>query len=198
MEDLVNAGDALVDAIRAHARALAASSASRDIHTIIASSEVLWTVALKYADAQFDLTGTAFPFGALRDLADEQDDADEYAEDVVVGDGISIVSRRDFVVVDEEQVLSEGRSAYRSVMPSQSPIAVDGDVDHVGGALYQFAHVHGWNSLDQMSGLAPVAAITVTYQHSDLLRGEPHKWPESPFILDGPVVYTHADVYGRE
>lgn len=113
---LIAAGDALADAVREHARALAALTNSRDIQAVFVASDVLLPVVLAYADAQFNLTGNGFPFGPLHDFADDEDeDEDEQEEDAaVVGTGLSVVSRQDFVVTDESAVLADGRAAHQS------------------------------------------------------------------------------------
>lgn len=67
---------------------------------------------------------------------------------------------------------------------------------HIGRALYQYAHLNGWNKLGEMAGLVPAGATTVVHANEDLLRGDPDDWPDEPFTIDGPVIYSQSDIYG--
>ena len=63
--DRLLAGDALADAVRAHARTLAALTDSRDIQAVFVASDVLLPVVLAYADAQFSFTGNGQMTGLM-------------------------------------------------------------------------------------------------------------------------------------
>lgn len=194
---LQTAGDALADAVRSHARTLAGLSESRDIRAVFAASEVLLPVVLAYADAQFNLTGNSFPFGPLHQFADEDDDEDDGDSDEgeAVGSGLSVLSRQDFRVTDDAAVLAAGRTAYQSLWPDDPPSAATDDVSHIGRALYQYAHLNGWNKLTEMTGLVPVGATTVVHANEDLLQGDPDEWPAEPFAIEAPVLYSQSDIY---
>lgn len=194
--ELVAASEALAGAVREHARVVAALTESQDINAVFAASEVLLPVVLAYADAQFNLTGNGFPFGPLHDFADQDDEGDGDEEEAVVGSGLSVLSRQDFVLTDEAAALAAGRSAYTELWPADPPSAAAEDVTHIGRALYQYAHVNGWDKVREMPGLVPTGATTVVQLHEDLMRGDPDEWPEEPFSIDAPVIYSQSDVYG--
>lgn len=192
---LISAGDALARAVQEHARTIAGLIETRQIQKVFDASDLLLPVVLAYNDAQFNLTGNAFPFGPLQDFADDDEDDDE-GEEPVIGSGLSVVTRQDFIVTDEDAALDAGRSAYRSVWPDDPPAAADEDVTHLGRALYQYAHLNGWDKVKDMAGVAPVGAITVVRANEELLRGDPDDWPEEPFTVEAPVLYSQCDVYG--
>lgn len=111
---LLAAGDALADAVRMHALALAESSEAQNIQAVFTASDVLLPIVLAYADAQFNLTGNGFPFGVLRAWADDEEgDSETGEEEPVVGTGLSVLSRQDFLVTDKSAVLAGGRTAYQ-------------------------------------------------------------------------------------
>lgn len=165
---------------------------------MFAANELLLPVVLVYADAQFDLTGNGFPFGPLHAFADEDQDDEGGGDEgeAVVGKGLSVLSRQDFVLVDEAAALEAGRSAYAQLWPEDPPAAAVEDVTHIGRALYQYAHLHGWDRVQEMPGMEPTGATTVVQAHEHLLRGDPDQWPDDPFSVDAPVLYSQSDVYG--
>jgi hypothetical protein len=69
-------------------------------------------------------------------------------------------------------------------------------VTHIGRALYQYAHLNGWDKVKEMPGLVPTGAVTVVHAHEELLRGHPDEWPDEPFAIDAPVIYSQRDVCG--
>lgn len=192
---LLAAGEALAIAVRKHARVVAALTESQEIRAVFPASEALLPVVLAYADAQFDLTGNGFPFGPLHDFADEEDEGDGDQEEPVIGSGLSVLSRQDFVLTDEAAALAAGRAAYAEVWPQDPPTAAAQDVTSIGRALYQFAHLNGWDKIGEMPGMVPTGATTVVQAHEDLLRGDPDEWPERPFAVDAPILYSQSDVY---
>jgi hypothetical protein len=195
--ELIAAAAALATAVQEHAQTIAGLLPTRQIQKVFAASELLLPVVLAYNDAQFNLTGNAFPFGPLQDFADDDEDDDEdEGTEPAVGSGLSVVTRQDFIVIDEGAALDAGRSAYRSVWPDDPPAAADEDVTHLGRALYQYAHLNGWDKVKDMAGVAPVGAITVVQANEELLRGNPDDWPEEPFTVEAPVLYSQCDVYG--
>ncbi len=194
--ELVAAGEALAEAVREHARVLAALTESQDSQAVFAASEALLPVVLAYADAQFNLTGNGFPFGPLHDFAEEDDEEDGDEEEAIVGSGLSVLSRQDFVLTDEEAALAAGRGAYQALWPEDPPTAASEDVTHIGRALYQYAHLNGWDKVQEMPGLVPTGAATVVHANDELLRGDPDEWPNQPFAVNAPVIYSQSDVYG--
>jgi hypothetical protein len=71
------AGAELAAAVTAHASAVAAATGREEFVQVVAASDRLLPAVLGYADAQFDHTGTAFPFGVLHEYAEQGDDDDD-------------------------------------------------------------------------------------------------------------------------
>lgn len=192
---LLTAGEALVEAVREHARVTAAQTGSQDIRAVLTASEVLLPVVLAYADAQFDLTGNGWPLGFLHDLAEGDDEEEQPDEESEIGSGLSVLSRQLFVLTDEEAALAAGRAAYTELWPEDPPTAATEDVTHIGRALYQYGHLNGWDNVRKMPGLSPTGAAMVVLAHEDLLRGDPDQWPDDPFHVEAAVIYSQSDVY---
>lgn len=192
---LVAAADRLAKAIRDHARTVAGLRETQQIQKVFAANDELLPLVLAYSDAQFDFTGNAGNFGPLHDFEDDDDDDDDDDVQVIQGTGLSVVSRQDFVVTDEAAILDAGKTAYRALWPDDPETCVEEDVSDLGRALYEYAHLNGWDKVKDMAGLAPVGALTVVQANEDLLRGDPDDWPEQPFLVDAPVIYSQCDVY---
>lgn len=58
---LTAAAEALASAVSEHARAIVSAQGEKDIMKVFAASDLLLPIVLAYADAQFDLPGTASP-----------------------------------------------------------------------------------------------------------------------------------------
>lgn len=92
--------DRLIDALRAHAQAVASS---QDEVTALPVISELRCAALDYVDAVFDASGWGNAFANLDDDADEEVEEDwRVEEDYVAPDGLrlSLTGRWDFVVSD--------------------------------------------------------------------------------------------------
>lgn len=190
----------LAAAIAAQAEAVTTVTGETGVQDVFAASERLLPAVLAYADAQFDYTGTAFPFGVLHEYA-EREDEEEEDEDDRTGDqptrGVSVLQRRDYRVTDEAAVIAAGRRAYLRIWPADEGAAAAADVTHLGRALYQVAHADGWHSLDQVDGLRPKAGRVVVVQHEDLLGPDPEEWPDGLFPDDAELLFEQRDVFGR-
>ncbi|MBV8927687.1 MAG: hypothetical protein JO152_01010 [Mycobacteriaceae bacterium] len=113
---LVAAGEALAQAVRDHAAAIAALVESGDATQVFGVTDALIPAVLAYGDAQFDFTGNGFPFGALAEFLDDEDDEDDDNEPQPAdGTAISVLSRHDYLVASEDDVLAAGRAAYARV-----------------------------------------------------------------------------------
>ncbi|KQX69589.1 hypothetical protein [Angustibacter sp. Root456] len=181
-------------AIVAHAEVVASASSDADVPRIFAASDRLLPVALAYADAHFEHTGTGSPFGILAELDDDGADDDESESDEPVT-GVSVLQRRDYRVVDEAAVIAAGRQAYLRVWPDDDEAAAAADVTDLGRALYQLAHADGWHSLDQVEGLRVTAGAVAVFEQDELLRGDPDDWPDDVFEPEGELLYSQADVF---
>jgi hypothetical protein len=185
----------LAAAVVAHADAVATVTSHARIQEVYAASEGLLPAVLAYADAQFDYTGTGFPFGVLHQFADDDEDGDEEGEEVPTA-GVTVLQRRDYRVTNEAAVMDAGRRAYLRVWPDDDDAAAAADVTHLGRALYQLAHADGWHSLDQVEGLRTTGGAVVVLQQEELLGPDPDEWPEELFDDDAQVLYSQQDVFG--
>jgi hypothetical protein len=68
-------------------------------------------------------------------------------------------------------------------------------VTHLGRALYQIAHAHGWHGLDVVEGLRPTGGAVVVVHQDETLGPDPDEWPEDLFEGDGELLYKQEDVY---
>jgi hypothetical protein len=151
-ERLRSAAAELSTALAAHAQAVTAVTGEAGSPQVLAANERLLPAVLAYADAQFDYTGNAFPFGVLHEYEEDDEDEEEDGEPLPA-DGISVLQRRDYAVTDEAAVMTAGRRAYLRVWPDDDEAAAAADVTHLGRAAYQLAHADGWESLDDVEGL---------------------------------------------
>src|ERR1700761_1225597 len=106
------ASGALMAALDAHREALLASGAPQNYPSRLEAARALEKAAITYSDAQFDLSGNGFPFGALGS-GDQELDGDEESDKAVEPSLlVSVLYRADFDVVDETAVKVAGRAAY--------------------------------------------------------------------------------------
>lgn len=189
------AGDRLVEAVRTHASSIGDIRSDDGVAEIMAAGNQLVPALLAYADAQFDYTGTAFPLGTLYGLVD--DDEDE--EDVDSGplSGVTILRRTDFVVIDEDSVMKAGRKAYRRSTGKAKKKSAVAHVTHLGEALYQIAHVDGWDSLIQVKGLEPIGGVVFVQSCEEMLGGDPDEWPEDDLFdhHEDRLLFRQDDVF---
>ena len=194
-ERIRRVADALIDAIRVHAAAVTSVTSDADEDDVRAAGDQLLPAILAYADAQFDYSGTGFPFGVLYQYVDDDDD-----EDLAEGprSGVSILQRRDFAVTDEESVLEAGRQAYSETSGEDDPDAAAAEVSHLGVALYEIGHAHGWDSLVQLDGLQPRGSVALVLSSEDLLGSDPGEWPEEDLFDhdEERILFRQDDVYG--
>lgn len=192
---LTAAADQLAAAVIAHSAAVTQATGQADFRSVLAASEELLAVVLQYADAQFDYTGYAFPFGVLHQFEDDDLDDDDTSD----GDsdaptsGLSVVRRHDLAVTDEEAVLAAGRAAYLRTWPDDSEADAIADVTDIGRALYQLGHADGWDALNHVAGLQPTAGLIRVVRQDQLLGSDPAAWPPDVFQLDGETVYQQAE-----
>lgn len=197
-ERIRRAADALMDAIRVHADAVTSVTSDADEDDVRAAGDQLLPAILAYADAQFDYSGTGFPFGVLYQYVDEDDDEQV---DLAEGpsSGVSILQRRDFAVTDEGSVLEAGRQAYSETSGEDDPAAAASEVSHLGVALYEIGHAHGWDSLLELDGLQPRGGVALVLSSEDLLSGDPGEWPEEDLFVhdEERILFRQDDVYGE-
>jgi hypothetical protein len=197
---LTNAAEKLADAIRIHAEAVTSAKRRRDLSIVFAADDALLTVVLAHADAHFEYTSSGSLFGVLHRLYDDDDEEAGEDEETTAAErptsGILILRRHDFAVTDEDGILAAGRAAYLSVWPDGSDEDAIADVTHLGRALYQIGHADGWDSLERLDGLRPLAGVTRVIDQDDLLADDPDEWPSELFATEGEVISEQSDVWG--
>ena len=144
----------LAAAITAHADAVTAATKDAETAHVFAAGDRLLPAVLAYADAQFDYTGSGFPFGILHQYTQQDDEDGAGEEHRGPTSGISVLQRHDYQVTDETAVLVAGRRAYLDVWPDDDEAAAEADVTQLGRALYQIAHADGWHDLARVGGHA--------------------------------------------
>lgn len=115
---------------------------------------------------------------------------------MIEGEAVSVLSRQDYIVVDEAAVLASGREAYLRVWPDDSQQDAERDVTSLGRALYQIAHSDGWDSLGRVAGLRQSGGSTAVIGQDAPLVGDPDDWPDELFETEGPLLYRQDDVFG--
>lgn len=201
-EALLDAGDVLAQAVRAHTRAYAGAAALEDFPSTFPASDALLAAAKAYAEAQFHYSGNAYPLGILHSLEVEHEhdgDPDVPAEPddepTEALTGITILQRIDLAVVDEAAVLAAGRAAYRHSLPGSLASAAVGEVASVSQAIHQIAEVHGWAALAEVEGLEPVGGTSLVHRQPELLGENPEEWPDDVFAVGGDLLYGQREVY---
>lgn len=193
---LLQAADALVEAIRTHAATVTSLRGEDESAGVFASGNQLRPAVLAYADAQFDYTGIGFPLGIVHQFDDDEDEEDDDVDHGPIA-GVSVLRRNDFAVSNEAAVMKAGRKAYRRVWPEDDAAAAAADVTHLGRALYQIAHADGWDSLEHVKGLDPVGGVVIVQSSDALLGADPDAWPQDDLFGhdDDRLLYRQDDVY---
>jgi hypothetical protein len=135
----------------------------------------------------------AAPFGVLNQYVEDDEDTEEDGGAEPTS-GISVLQRRDYQVTDEAAVMA-GR-AYLRIWPQNGEAAAAADVSHLGRALYQMAHAHGWHSLDAVDGLRPTGGYVAVVRQDGLLGPDPDRWPADLFDGGTERLYQQRDVFG--
>ncbi|MEB0304169.1 hypothetical protein QN345_02310 [Cryobacterium sp. 10I1] len=162
--------------------------------------EAVAAAGLKYAEAHFELTGTSGPFALFHEFEDEDEDDDEEEDDMaaVTDDGqiISVLQRSDYRVVHEANVIAAGRDELLGALCEESRrTQAASRVESLGTALYEFAHVRGWHSLTDMSGLDAIGSVIRVIAQASESPSIVDEFEEEPFIVAGSSVFTEENVY---
>lgn len=189
-----DAANAVIDAIRSHADTLLAIGGRADT-ALFAANTSLAAAATQYAEAQLNLTGTGWPFGAIEVDDQPEDDIDDQPEPVA---RISVLHRADYAVTDEAQLLLAGREAHMEVWPSQRPEDAAAAVPHIGSALYELTHAGGLTRLNATRCLTPHGTTTRFLKASGFLdeRDVEQIMEQDPFAFDPdnpPTVLYQTD-----
>jgi len=152
--------------------------------------------ALEYVEAVSSASGWGNVFDDLYEDDDEDFDDDPEPMAEAATSGITVLRRYDYAITDHSAVIEAGRNAYKVVWPDDTDEAAIADVNHLGRALYQIAHAHGWDSLANVPGLRPVGGTTLVHRQDELLSTDPDEWPEDMFDTEGEDLYQQSDVFG--
>jgi hypothetical protein len=195
------AAAALAAAIAEHVEAVCAVQGRGEFDAVFDASNRLLEVAAEYGLAQADYTGYGFPLVALTQFLDNDEDDEASSDDEQAGPtaGVSVLSRRDYEVVDHDAVMQAGREAYLRVWPDDDEDAAAADVTHLGRALYQIAHADGWDNIGSAPGLAPFVGVTLVHRLDELPEPDPDNWQDEEFFEMGSaeLLYRQDDVYRR-
>jgi hypothetical protein len=187
----------LVETLSQHNAALTESIDNESLAFPEGWFEAVASAGLKYAEAHFELTGTSGPFALFHEFEDE-DDEEEDDMDAVTDDGqiISVLQRSDYRVLHEANVIAAGRDELLGALSDESRrIQAESRVDSLGIALYEFAHVRGWHSLTDMSGLEPIGSVIRVIAQAPESPSIVDEFEEEPFIVAGSSLFTEENVY---
>lgn len=181
--------DELTDALENHLEACMSSSGEAD-PAVQSAYTALRHAAGRYDDLLFEIrdevTPWEFPEGPHVDI--EYEDAD--AEPAAVG----VFVRRDYDILDSDELLRGGQEAFQELHPADPKEAAEADVSHPGRALYQLLHAYGVDGLDQRaeaSGLTPRGG-TVWVQ--ELGEGAAETLVDVPFsVVDDELLIYRLD-----
>jgi hypothetical protein len=204
----LEAGEAAIDAFRAHLALVAASTSDADEPAIDDSAEAVRMAFLAVSDAEFNYSSTLAPFSLLED--EDEDDDDDEDEDKHDGEEaplddeadhnkISIMLRRDFRLTSEKALIEAGRAAFSMAFPDDASAAATDDVQDLGRAIYQVVHAGGIDALNDVAGLDPVVGVVLAVGRDDLLTEEDVDAlmddPGELFAGEGEIIYSQADVW---
>ncbi|MFI6325083.1 hypothetical protein ACIBG8_46735 [Nonomuraea sp. NPDC050556] len=153
---LRDAAEELAAVVVRHANAL---SEPLNPPEIFALNDALAEAAGRFADAQFDLTGT-FPQFTCEE---------EPAAPAEPTEGLAVLRRHDFVITDREALMAAGRAAYLRVWPDDTEKDAASDVHDVNRAIYQLLHAAP-DPLDNIPGLRPGAWVQLTLAATEPLN----------------------------
>lgn len=194
-DQLLAAADAVADAVKAHAAAVAAASSTTDEDALYDAGDPLRDALDAYAEAQFAYSETLPPYDVDTDDEDEHVGVAEPAIADADITGVTIVQRLDFRIVNRDAVMTAGKAAEAEIMDDDAP--GPDEVSPLARALYANAHLRrGWNNLGDVPGIDPVAGITLALANDDLLPNDPEQWPDEPLTIeDGEVIYTEGNTW---
>lgn len=195
---LVAIADQLVEHLRDHtAYLLGLRGGSAELTDLFEHQEAFRRVARAWDDAVSDHTGTtALGLDDEDDDWDDDDDSDDEDEDEPeIGAVLSIVSRFDLGVVDQDAVLAEGRAAHRRLWPDENEEDAVAAVSRVADALYSIGHEAGevWF---RIPGMEPIAGERVFIAVDDY---EPPGEPDGEVDVsppEGTLVRTEGWSFG--
>ncbi|GAA1313009.1 hypothetical protein Psi02_68720 [Planotetraspora silvatica] len=181
------AAEAFTARVMQHTEALCGMKGQqREIPEIFALNGPLSEAARRFADAQFNLTGTSPSLEDLDDDDDEDDDDEDEDEDEDEDDSterIAVLMRHDFLITNREALMAAGRAAYLKAWPADAEDDAAADVQAADRAIYQLMHASGGDRiLDDVPGLMPDSSVQVTL------------YVEEPLDVDDPfAVYYDED-----
>lgn len=197
-ERLRAAAGELRDAVTAHAETLATLDPN-DTQALFQANEFFLPAVLEYAEAQGFHTGTFWPFGAIEEFAEEDEDDEFDGEDEDAGpvDVVSILQRHDYAVRDADAVLRSGREAYMRAWPEDSEDQAIAEVTSLGRALYQIAHADGWDHLTRVEGLRPLAGLVFVVNPDEVLDVDDDEPSPDDLVPDeAEILYSQAGIWG--
>jgi hypothetical protein len=178
--DVRAAADALKQAIDRHLQAVENRAGEQD-EQVQDAYAALHAAAELYDDLLFEVHDEVTPFSFVAPPV-AGPDADEI-------NSISVVARRDYDIVDSEQLLSVGRSLFAA--DQEAAEVVDGvdDVSSAVAVLFDRYELEGFDARAEETGLLPAGATTW------VLPGLPprgdEEWVDAPFVAvaDADVIY---------
>jgi hypothetical protein len=138
---------------------------------------------------------------------EDDEEIDDETELPVSGSGVTVLLRRDYVVLDADELISAGRDTYRQVWGGR-PQDVRRQVPGLGAALYEIMHIQGPDALDSLAQLQLTAAVGVVHSQADPLDEQQLDAAEDDdadpasashgyldlFRTDGEIYYSFSEI----
>jgi hypothetical protein len=190
----------VIDAVRAHLRAVKAAGGTVDDDTVWAAYVELNNASLAYDELLEDRYGEVTPWDIADELSVEVDAGEaagaEPAEEEDAELRLSVRQRRDYVVPSIEALLRAGTSARASIWNDVDDARAAEPVRSVGEAVSELLHAGGGSmagldvaELVPQSGLVLVNLVDETLGPDDLV-GPPHEADELFVLPDSPLIVS--------
>jgi hypothetical protein len=197
----LEAGEAAIEAFRAHQALVAGASSDADEDAIDESAETVRLAFVAVSDAEFAYSSTVAPFSLLEDEDDEDEDEDDDSVDSGADHTkISIMLRRDFDLTSEAALILAGRKAAAAA-PSDRPVDIpDQDVAPLARAIFQIVQSGGVDALNDVDGIQPVVGVVLAVGREELLTEDDvdallEEDPGELFAGEGEVIYSQSEVW---
>jgi hypothetical protein len=203
--DLDLALDRVVDAARAHLRAVKAAGGAVDDDAVWAAYVELNNSSLAYDELLEDAYGEVTPWDVAEELAVDVTAADLEADVGPEADGepdelrISVRQRRDYVVPRIEALLRAGAQARAGTWEGVNDKRAEEPVQSVGEAVSELLHAGGGSmagldipELVPQSGLVLVNIVEETLGPDDL-ASPPHEADQLFALPDSPLIVSQYE-----
>lgn len=197
----LEAGEAAIEAFRAHLTLVAEASSNAAEEAIDESAETVREAFLAVSDAEFNYSATLAPFSLLGDDEDNEHEGHEHEHGAdTAHDKISIMLRRDFDLTSEAALILAGRKAAAAAEPSGAADVAAEEVAPLARAIFQIVQAGGIDALNDVDGIQPVVGVMLAVGRDELLTEDDldellEEDPGELFAGEGEVIYSQSEVW---